>query len=408
MKKLRKLLVGVCLQLEHIEQRSGIFFLQEVEGGFICSGINNVSLDAFIRIHAQKTEINAEILRPRFTPTVDILIDKARESALLGVQVYNNPLVSFRTPGYIVHMIIAFTALFHAIFERNGIDYYCKNNDGTHKIVDGDKYAWDITECVRYYYGGEMSDVAESIKFFIKIRNKIEHRFIPALDITVSGKCQALLNNFEELLVNEFGAYFALGQNLALALQFSVYSAEQQRVLRKVQASEYDALRKYIEAYDASLPDEIRQSLNYSFRAFLIPKIANHKNSSDIAIEFVRYDPNNPEDMEKYNKQVAFIKEKTVQVADQGKLRVKDVVRKVKEATGLPFKISHHTNAWKIYNVRPRGYSATGCRTEYCQFNEAFGNYVYTEAWVKFLIEKLQIPEEYEKITRFSNRRVTR
>ena len=380
------------------------FLLQEVEGGVICSGISNISQDAFIRIHAQKTELNAEILRPRFTPIVDVLIDKARESALLGVQIYNNPLISFRTPGFVVQMIIAFTSLFHATFERNGTDYWYTNADGTVKIIDGDKYAWDISECVKQYYRRKTTDVAENLRFFINIRNKIEHRFIPALDIAFSGKCQALLFNFEDLLASEFGSYFALGNNLALALQFSVYSSEQQRVLRKIQSTEYEAIRKYAEAYDANLPPEVTQSMNYSFRAYLIPKIANHANSADIAIEFIRYDPNSPEDMEKYEKQVAFIKEKGVQVADQGKLRVRDVVKRVKEATDLHFTTTHHTNAWKIYKVRPKGYSANGCQTEFCQFSEAFKDYVYTEAWVRFLIKKLQIPEEYNKVSCFRER----
>jgi len=377
------------------------FFLQEMTGGFIVSGIKNISEDAFIRIHAQKTEVYSDILRPRFTHSVDTLIDKARESALLGVQVYNNPLISFRTPGYIVHMTIAYTALFHAIFERNGTGYYYKNNDGTDKVIDGDKYAWDITECIKQYFGGRVSDEAENLKFFVLLRNKIEHRFIPALDLAFSGKCQALLFNFEELLVNEFGHYFALGQNLVLALQFSVYSAEQQRALRKVQASEYETIRKYAEAYDAMLPDEITQSMKYSFRAFLIPKIGNHASSSDIAIEYVKYDPNNPEDMEKYERQIALLKEKVIQVADQGKLRVKDVVKQVKENTGLHFTTSYHTNAWKLYKVRPKGYSGNGCKTEYCQFSEAFRDYVYTTGWVDFLCKKLRVNEEYEKIKAF-------
>ena len=377
------------------------FFLIEVDGGLVCQGVKDITEDAFIRLHAQRTEVRGDMLRPRFTPPVDNLIDKARESALLAVQVYNNPLVSFRTPGYVVHMVIAYTSLFHAIFERKGISYWYTNDDGSAKEVDGDKYAWDISVCLKHYFSGNSIPAAENLKFFINIRNKIEHRFVPALDTTFSGKCQALLMNFEEILINEFGGFFALGQNLALALQFSIFSKEQQEVFRRIQSKEYESIRQYVESYDAKLPNEITQSMFYSFRAFLIPKIGNHAKSSDVAIEFVKYDPDNAEEMEKYEKQVAFIKDKLVQVADQGKLLPGNVVARVKNATGLNFTFTHHTNAWKLYAIRPQKLVAQGCNTKYCQFSEAFQKFIYTEAWVEFLIEKIMMQEEFERIKQY-------
>ena len=45
-------------------------------------------------------------------------LDKARDSALLAVEVYNKPAVKFKSGGYITLMIIAWTSLFHAIFFR--------------------------------------------------------------------------------------------------------------------------------------------------------------------------------------------------------------------------------------------------------------------------------------------------
>ncbi|MCA9955004.1 MAG: DUF3644 domain-containing protein, partial [Anaerolineales bacterium] len=195
------------------------FFLKSRGKGFVCEGIKKISEDAFVRLHTQRAILDGELLRPRFTPNVDSLIDKAQESALLAVQIYNNPLIKFRTPGFVVQMIIAYTSLFHAIFERNGTEYWYKDIDGSPKMVDGDKYAWDISECIKSYYGGQTLPEIENLKFFIAIRNKIEHRFLPALDLTFSGKCQAILMNFEELLASEFGTYFGLGMSLSLALQ---------------------------------------------------------------------------------------------------------------------------------------------------------------------------------------------
>lgn len=141
--------------------------------------------------------------------------------------------------------------------------------------------------------------------------------------------------------------------------------------------------------------------MHYSFRAFLIPKIGNHAKSADIAIEFISYDPANPEEMEKYEKQVAFIREKQVQVANQGKLKPKAVVTKVREKTGIGFTINQHTNAWKLYKIRSRTRIPQGCKPEYCQFDDAFKDFIYTEEWVDFLCKKVSNPEEFERIKKY-------
>jgi hypothetical protein len=378
------------------------FFIKEAPGGFMCEGVSNLSEDAFVRIHAQRATVEDEFLRPRFGPEIDALIDKSRETAMLAIQTYNNPLIKFRAPGYIVYMIIAYTALFHAIFERNGVEYWHKNDDGTPKIIDGDFRYWEIESCVKNYYKGLQTPETENLNLFINLRNKIEHRFIPALDLSISGYCQALLLNFEKLLVKEFGNYFVLGQNnLALALQLSEYSSQQQDILRKIQSKHFDNIKEYVSKFRESLPDHILMSNNFCFRAFLIPIIGNHAKSSDIAIEFITFDPNNLEEMEQYEKQVAFIKQKQIQVADQGKLKPSDVVSRIRSETGLDFKIHHHTYAWKLYGVRPPNPTPEKCNVKFCQFSVPFKTYIYTEEWVKFLCKQIQDPDEFERIKNY-------
>ena len=43
-------------------------------------------------------------------------LEKSRDSALLAIETYNKPAIKFRSGGYIVLMVIAWTSLFHAIF----------------------------------------------------------------------------------------------------------------------------------------------------------------------------------------------------------------------------------------------------------------------------------------------------
>ncbi len=367
------------------------FLKEDSEGKFLCKGISGYPHNSFIRVHTQKTDDDTKNLRPRFGQNVDALIDKARESALLAVQAYNNPLTVFRTPAFLVLMNIAFTALFHAIFERNKVDYTYKMSDGTYKIIDGEPASRELMKCADYYFQGKNTPERANLKFLIQLRNKVEHRFLPVLDIAVAGQCQAMLFNFEDLVRHEFGPYFALNQSLALPLQFTEIATHQREAIKRLQSKEYDLIRKYIDDYQDKLPDDILQSQKYSFRVFLMPRLGNHAKSSDLAVEFVHYDPTNPEEMKQYEKQVAMIKERVIriQVANQGRLRPSTVCKRVSVITGKSFNTHHHTNAWKLYHIRSKKQDPEGCKTEFCQYDEAHNDFVYTEAWVQFLVEKV-------------------
>jgi len=389
--------------VESYQTKKWRVFLKEDQGKFFVQGIIRYHEESFVRAHTQRTDDDIWKLPPRFGGNVDPLIDKARESALLAVQAYNNPLALFRTPAYLVLMNIAFTALFHAIFEYKGINYTYREDDGTPKLRDGEEAAWELSTCIHHYFGGINSPVQENLKFLITLRNKIEHRMMPQVDITVSSHCQAMLLNFEKLLKDEFGSSFALGQSLALAIQFSEVESFQREAIKRLQAHEYELVRQFIDKYQESLPAEILQSPHYAFRVFLVPKLGNHAKSSDVAIEFVHYDPLQPGEL--YEKQIAMIKEQKVQVANQGKLKPSQVVERVGATTGLRFTINDHINAWKLYKVRPQKPGPKGCDVRYCQYDEPHNDFVYTEQWVELLIKKIQDPLELAQIRSYREER---
>src|SRR5690242_225402 len=86
-------------------------------------------------------------------------LDKSRQSAIASVEVYNRPGPRFRTAQFIILIVVAWTALFHAIFYRKRIKpwYKRKNERGTRGArylrIDGDPKHWDLSECVKEYYG---------------------------------------------------------------------------------------------------------------------------------------------------------------------------------------------------------------------------------------------------------------
>jgi hypothetical protein len=380
------------------------FLVTNGGGIYFCKGIIEFPFNSFVRIHEQKSEISPYLYKPTYGDIVDTLLEKSREAALLAVQIYNSPTLKFRVQGYIVNMIIAYTALFHAKFEKEGLTYWYTDELGQPKIIDNDKKYWELTECISHYYKGIVSAEEQNLKLFIKIRNKIEHRYYQNLDLSLFGYCQSLLTNFEELIKKEFGKSFSLGESISLALQLTsfenFFDKTTTNPLRKIQSENYDDIRQYINDFLAPLSPEIINSRDFCFRAFLIPKIGNNQNTSDIAIEWVKLDPDNNEDLSFQNKVYGFVKEKLIPVANQGMLLPSQVV-KIIQQNGIQFNMQMHTKSWKLYHVRKKGKAPEGCNIKYCQYNEPHGDYLYTQKWVDFLIEKLRDSNEYQKIRKY-------
>lgn len=342
---------------------------------------------------------------PRIKESVKKLLNKSKDSALLAVEIYNKPRATFRSYGYIVLMQIAWTSLLHAIFEKQNIKYFYKKNKVRYEKVSGDRKSWDLAKCVKEYYKKVNIPERKNLEFFIEIRNKIEHRFLPEIDEDIFGECQAMLINYEALLVKEFGENEYINENLVFSLQFSkILHKTQKEIVKNKKTSEYKDLSNFISKYRSGLRKDILASLNYNFRVYLIPKIANHKNSSDFALEFVKIDPSNSEEIEKFGHLIAAVKETQVPmnglIAGKVASQVYDAL-KDKMPSGWKFTASsHHSRCWKYYNVRPRNNSQNPEKTnpKYCYYDSTFGQYGYTKEWVKFLIKKLSDQSEYKKV----------
>lgn len=356
------------------------------------------TLVEYIRFMSQVQKYSREPSKPVLDEQVNILIQKSRESAILAIDTYNRPATSFRTQGFIVLMIIAWTSLLHAIFENDGVDYYYKENDGSYKMIDGDKKAWELSTSIIKYQ--DISDASrKNLELFILLRNKIEHRFLPQLDIEVYGECQAMLLNYEDLIVNKFGNYYSLNETLSIPLQVVRSRTNwQSESIGAVQKIHYDELKKFLYDYRRDLPDNVYTDMNYSFRVYLVAKTGNHKGSSDIAMEFIKFDPENPQEYAELEKNITLIKEKTVQVANHGKYKPKSVVEEVARRINKHFTINLHTKAWKFYKVRTSEKSSSGCKSEYCHYDVAHNDYVYTEKWIDFLADKLTDENEYNNL----------
>ncbi len=326
-------------------------------------------------------------------------LDKSIKAALLAVEIYNKPTISYRTEGYIVMMIIAWTSLFHAMFSNNGISFTYKNK------ANGEEKFLELGKCLAKYSGALKKEIEANLTFLIQLRDMIEHRIIPDLDDVVFGECQACLFNYEQILVDNFGPHYEMSNSLAYSLQFSrKYSKEQVKSKKNYDLNNYNSIIQFIEKYRTNLDPDIFQSINYSFRVFMIPKVGNHIESSDLAIEFIKYDPNKKTEYDSYEKLLYVIRDKRVsgEYVKAGEV-AKQVYEKLKDQKPVGWKFSasyHHAKCTKYFKVRNGHYigQQEKTNTKYCIYDPTFDQHIYTKEWISFLVDKLKNGELYIKI----------
>ncbi len=360
-------------------------FVQKNEANnYSVSGINSLSKDDFRDLHSQKIKENKDFSQQ------GLLITKAKGFALLAVSSYNNPFFELKTHAFIVNIVIAYTALFHAIFTKNSIDYFHKDKFGKNIVIDGDEKAWELKECCIEFWKSKLTPERANLEFLIGLRNKIEHRNLPHIDLIVAGYCQAALSNFEEILVNEFGAKHALLSNLAISMQLTKVAVEQQiEAMKAFQKENYQEIKEFMETFNNDLNNtEILDSQKYRIRVFLIPKIGNALSSADLAIDFVNANNLTEEELARYEHAIALIKG----VELPYKLKPGKIVSEVKKKYPN-FNMSDHTALWKKHKARPHK-NKPGFKGKYAAFIEGFDGYLYSKEWVYFILEKLNQAEK--------------
>lgn len=338
-------------------------------------------------------------------------LEKARDSALLAVEVYNKPAVKFKSGGFISLMVISWTSLFHAIFFKRKLKPFYRKESGRFIKVDGDFKYWELDECLRRYYGADTGNpVRKNLEFFIPLRNRIEHRSMPELDASIFGECQAMLLNFDEMVETEFGAKLCLRESLSFALQLFPSSASLAAAIQQNPTTK--PVVDFVQQYRSTISAEVAGSGKFAFKAFLI-QVGNHKSESALPIQFVHYDKLSDEQKKQLSSFAVMVKNKEVPVANPDTIRAGDVVKKVQAGLGNPqierdgkqvnrFNLTIHTRCWKRYKARPGSGSANPEATDwkFCIYDKRHNDYGYTQAWVEFVIEKLKDAAEFDTVCR--------
>jgi hypothetical protein len=339
--------------------------------------------------------------------TVRNNLEKCKAAAIAAVEAYNRPGRRFRTAQYIVLITIAWTAFFHAIFyKQKRRPWYRKRTSGSGRgiryvKVDGEPKHWELSECLTQYFGGNHPAERKNLEFLIGLRNKIEHRHMPVFDASLYGECQAALLNLETLLAQEFGKQYALAEDLAVSLQFSRTIPSEKRAAAKILASTAaKSVKEYVERFRGNLPAAVLNSMKYSFNVFLVPKVANRRSAADVAVQFIPVDEASQEELTRLERLNVLIREKHIPIANLELHRPSQVVEAVQQRLSFRFTMGTHTAAWRYFAVRPASHAANPERTksQYCVYDSAHGDYLYTKAWIEKLVEDLSHADVYRRV----------
>lgn len=280
-----------------------------------------------------------------FSEKVDLIM-KAREAMLSAVQIYNNPLISFKTESFIVLSLIAWTYLLHAYYRSVGIDYRYYTYRGTRKKYktnpDGSIKYWDLKECISKENCPLDEDTRNNLSFLIGLRNQIEHRKASGLDSYLSARYQACALNLNHYLKKLHGTKYGLDANLALSLQFSELDHSQVKVIKDKENFIPQNVVSYIAKFDSKLSEKAIQSERFAYRLLFTKVVAKRKGQADRVIEFI--DPKS--DLAKNISKEYWIKEET----EKQKYSATLVIQKVRDAGFKDFGMHQHTVFWQTHD----------------------------------------------------------
>jgi len=345
---------------------------------------------------------------PRPKPWLQ-MVRAAKSEALLAVKLYNEPLLERSLEGFSVHMHLAWLYLLQAEFLRDRVDFRYPHQTiaGRFAKIDGEYSTWDLKQCAKQRWENAENPVRANLEFFIKFRNKTEHRYNghdAALFAAIADKSQALLLNFEEELTEQFGQEHSLATQLRFPVFIGTFTEPAEAAMRRLRQSLPADMKTFLAEYDAGLNDQIKDDTRYSFK-LRVQLQSVQRGDPDLAIRFVREDTLSPEEVE-YLEDVGqtgtvVVREHAVPISNEGLSKFTTVASAVNTAIPFDFNRSHLTSALRIGGIRPFGETDHPERTleDFCVYDSLNNSYNYKPAYIAHLIRELQTPEGFLRVT---------
>ncbi len=283
------------------------------------------------------------------------LISKSQEAALASVQIFNNPLITFKSEMFIVNIVIAWTYLLHAYYRSQGIDYrYFEVQDSGRKRYDKTKNGaskyWELERCLNDDSSPVEKNATNNLRFLIGLRHEIEHQMTTRIDDALSARFQAACLNYNDLIKQLFGELKGIDKHLSFSLQFTSLSDGQTQTLENYKDILPANVARFVEDYDGQLSIEEYNSPKYAYRVLFTQKIANHPGQADKVIEFIKPDSELGQNV---NRTYSVIKER-----EKTKYRATTIVKMMKDEGFNKFTTYQHTKLWQNHDAKnpTRGY----------------------------------------------------
>ncbi len=281
----------------------------------------------------------------------DELLYKSREVALSAVQIFNNPLMRFKSEAYIVLMMIAWTYLVHAYYRKNKIEYRYFQNKGSRRKFDRTKRGaykyWELERCLNDKASPIDRNSANNLRFLIGLRHEIEHQMTMNLDSYLSGRYQACALNYNHYIKALFGERFGIDKYLAYSIQFLELSYDQLQKQADTTLDIPPRVKTYIMEFDHSLTEEEYNDERFSYRLFFSKKTANRLGQADRVIEFV--DPSS--ELAQSLEREYWVK----QDVERPKYLPGQIVELMQSQGFINFNMHHHTLLWKELDAKNPG-----------------------------------------------------
>lgn len=293
---------------------------------------------------------------------------RAREAMIFAVQIFNSAALNFKTEVFAILANVAWTYLLHEHYARKGVE-----------IIQNDGRSLLLSQMIEKQDCPLSAGVRNNLRALKVIRDDVEHKLLGKGDTKWQGLFQACCLNFDKALCELFGSRLTLANELAFALQFTRMDVEQLSAVNKYE------IPAHIEALDARLAEGLSADqladLEYQFRVIYTLDAASKSRSH---FEFVR--PETAEGKE--------IRNVLVQYKSADHLyphRPAHVCAIVRERSGKPFTTHNHTQAWRMFKVRPPTNAKQPENTDkaYCIYHAAHGDYTYSDKWVDRLVEEI-------------------
>lgn len=337
------------------------------------------------------------------------MVEASRDEASLAVRLYNDPAEVRAFEGFVVHMHLAWLYLLQAEFTRDDIDYRYWQRDHPRRLekIDGEPKRWELARSVRERWLDSRDPVRANLEFFIRLRNKVEHRFAreqQALSAAVSGHAQALFLNYEEELVTQFGVVSSLATRLRFPVFVGSFTSEGEKALRQLRKRLPASLRTFLAGYHASLDTFVTDDPRYELRLRVLQELAP-KDPDALAIQFTRYDDLTDDErlvvQQLGRKGHVIIKERFRNVAGVDELSPTQVVEAVRARIVYRFTMDDFHRAWKTLKVRPRSQDPHPERTDekYCTYYPRHRDYGYKPAYVEKLVRECKTAEGFTNLT---------